>query len=110
MASTSKPVSLPAPQPVVCPIPDLGEHFGPLNERLEIMTSKLRVLRDGMNQEQHPLVPSLDAELALAEVKGTLGEISRGVEELCRAERPQSYAQVVAKPAQHTNHPDSVLK
>lgn len=104
VASSLKPVSQPALPPIICHAPDLAEHFGPLEERLEIITSELRVLRDVRSQEQQPLGPSLDAELTLTEVKRTLEDISRGVTELGNAEKPLSYAQVVAKQAQHANH------
>lgn len=104
-ASASAPVFLPEPSPPVPnPMPDLAEHFRPLEERLEIIASELRVLRDVRCQAQQPHAPSINAELTMTEVKQSLEEISRGMVELSKAERPQSYAQAVAKKSQPTNH------
>lgn len=61
------------------------------------------MLRDEGVQTQLP-APSLDSELAMAEVKRALEDISRGVKDLGNAERPHTYAQAVARQAQQVNH------
>ncbi|KOB72511.1 TRAS3 protein [Operophtera brumata] len=90
--------SPPSPPPPL----DLTEHLRPLSDRLELVSSDLRVLRDKEPQVSALPAPSLEVELAMADVKLTLQSIKEGMSDLYTADRtlqgPSSYAQMAAKP------------
>ncbi|KAH9637116.1 hypothetical protein HF086_002810 [Spodoptera exigua] len=84
---------------------DIAKYTHPLAERLEIVSADLRVLRDKEPPIQTPTAPSLDAELAVVEVKKALQKIEKGVADLGKAERPpqqeqgpKTFAQVASTP------------
>ncbi|KAH9631951.1 hypothetical protein HF086_000288, partial [Spodoptera exigua] len=77
----------------------------PLAERLEIVSADIRVLRDKEPPIPTPAAPSLDAELAVVEVKRALQKIGKDVADLSKAERPpqqeqgpKTFAQVASTP------------
>lgn len=110
--TTLRTTPAPPPPPAQTPDVDLTPHLQPLYERLEIVSSDLRTLRDSSTRPATPPQPNLGAELAMAEVKQTLASIATGVSELATSERPPqpaaatTYAQVAARPKPPTlpNH------
>ena len=105
----STPLSSPPPPPPP-PHADLTQEFKDISEKLEIVSSEMRALKEiGTKRTNSPARPSLDTELAVQEVKQTLATIKKGVSELTSQEKPQAgphtFAQVAAIPKQpHPNH------
>ncbi|KAH9644758.1 hypothetical protein HF086_015517, partial [Spodoptera exigua] len=97
----NKPAAVPPhPQNI-----DIAKYTQPLAERLEIVSADLRVLRDKEPPIPTPAAPSLDAELAVVEVKRALQKIEKDVADLSKAERPpqqeqgpKTFAQVASTP------------
>ncbi|XP_045446722.1 uncharacterized protein LOC123654909 [Melitaea cinxia] len=76
---------------------DLTLLFQDLNEKVEIMSSELRALRDSSRTIASPKKPTLETEMAVQEVKETLNTIKEGVTKLAPM-ASTSYAQVAARP------------
>ncbi|KAJ8705880.1 hypothetical protein PYW08_012926 [Mythimna loreyi] len=94
----------PPPQPPQHQI-NISQHLQPISERLEMVSADIRVLRDKEPSVQTTAVPSLDAELAVVEVKKTLQNIEKGVADLSKVDRPtqqqqgpKTFAQVASTP------------
>ncbi|CAH2105842.1 unnamed protein product [Euphydryas editha] len=83
--------------PQVHPQQDLTPVIETFNEKLEIMSSELRTLRDSARAVASPNKPSLETEMAVQEVKQTLNTIKEGVTKLA-PRAPNTYAQVTARP------------
>ncbi|CAH2090831.1 unnamed protein product [Euphydryas editha] len=76
---------------------DLTPVIETLNEKMEIVLSELRTLRDSAKTVASPKKPSLETKMALQEVKQTLNTIKEGVTKLAPL-APNTYAQVTARP------------
>lgn len=96
-----KPACCPTPPPPPPPI-DLAKHLEPLSDRLQLVSSDIRELRDTKPQAPSHPAPNLEAELAMAEVKQKLETIEKGVSHLSSAEKPMqgpiTFAQALSRP------------
>ncbi|XP_050563632.1 uncharacterized protein LOC126910634 [Spodoptera frugiperda] len=104
--------SPPRPQPQI----NIKEVLEPIYERLEIVSSDLRVLRDKEPPTQAPAALNLEAELAVGEVRKTLHNIEKGVADLGRVEKPhgqnqgpKTFAQVASTPKPKPPQPNHTL-
>ncbi|KAF9787528.1 hypothetical protein SFRURICE_000378 [Spodoptera frugiperda] len=100
-----KPTPIPPPPPQRPITLNIEQHLRPISERLEMVSADIRVLRDKEPSVQTQTVPSLDAELAVVEVKKTLQDIQKGVADLGKVEKPtqqqqgpKTFAQVASTP------------
>uniref|UniRef100_A0A2H1VPY1 SFRICE_010251 n=1 Tax=Spodoptera frugiperda TaxID=7108 RepID=A0A2H1VPY1_SPOFR len=101
----AKPTPIPPPPPQQPITLNIEEQLRPISERLEMVSADIRVLRDKEPSVQTQTVPSLDAELAVVEVKKTLQDIQKGVADLGKVEKPtqqqqgpKTFAQVASTP------------
>ncbi|XP_046976527.1 uncharacterized protein LOC124542642 [Vanessa cardui] len=90
------------------PVQDNAEKIQVVSEKLGIMSSKIRALRDAKPKAASPA--SAETELTVQEVRQTLATIKQGVTELSKGEKPimspLTFAQATAKPkpSQTPNH------
>ena len=111
LAEIKDRVHTPIPQPLPPQPKDITPDIREIAEKIEIMSSEVRTIRDTAHREKSPPRPSLDTELAVQEVKDTLATIKKGVKDLAKSEKPpptagpNTFAQAAAKPRNpHPNH------
>ncbi|CAH2106353.1 unnamed protein product [Euphydryas editha] len=92
------------------PQKDLTPELITISEKLEIVSSELRTMREANKTIASPHMPSIETEIAVQEVRQTLDSIKEGVTKLNPYTSSRTFAQVAAKPrSEHKQQPNHTL-